>query len=80
MDELSEKSLGEIHKLNVREIWANEASNFTPWLAREENIQILSKAIGLELEIEQVEATVGPYSADILAKDTGNALCQESKN
>jgi len=71
MDYLEKDSLGQFKKLNVRKIWANETSDFTPWLANEENIQLLGKAIGLELEVEQVEATVGPYSADILAKDTG---------
>ena len=72
MDELNENVLGEIKKLKVRKIWVNEASDFTPWLAKEENIALLGKSLGLELEVEQVEATVGPYSADILAKDTGN--------
>ena len=72
MDELNENVLGQIKKLKVRRIWENEASDFTPWLAKEGNIALLGKSLGLELEVEQVEATVGPYSADILAKDTGN--------
>jgi hypothetical protein len=66
-----EKLLGKIKKRDARKIWINEATEFTPWLASEENISQLSKAIGLELEVDQVEASVGPYSADILAKDTG---------
>ena len=71
MNQSSEKFLGQIKKVDVRKIWAVESSDFTPWLANEENISILGKAIGLELEVDQVEASVGPYSADILAKDTG---------
>lgn len=62
--------LGELKRLNsVRDQWRSEASDFTPWLAN--NIEELTKAIGLELEVENIEVAAGPYSADILAKDTG---------
>lgn len=63
--------LGEFKKLDVRTIWANEQQEFTPWLAQEENMAKLGESLGLELEVEKVEAAAGPYSADILAKDTG---------
>lgn len=62
---------GHIKKVNVRKHWANEQQDFTPWLAEQENISSLSKAVGLELEVENTEVAVGPYSADILAKDLG---------
>lgn len=71
MAEDTDKTLGKIKKLDVRKIWKNEASDFTPWLASDENISELAKTIGFELEVDQIEASVGPYSADILAKDTG---------
>lgn len=71
MNEINQNTLGEIKKLDVRKIWKTEAFEFTPWLACDENIIQLGKVIGFELEVDQVEATVGPYSADILAKDTG---------
>lgn len=64
--------LGKLKKRNVREIWSHEASDFTPWLAKEENIAELGKALGLELEVEGTEVAVGPYSADILVKDAGS--------
>jgi len=48
-------------------MWPNEALNFTPWLA--ENIAELGEKIGMELEVVGQEVSVGPYSADILAKD-----------
>lgn len=31
-------TLEKIEKLDLRDIWTNEASDFTPWLAKEENI------------------------------------------
>lgn len=54
-------------RINPRKIWPNEATNFTPWLA--ENISELGEIIGMELEVVGQEVSVGPYSADILAKD-----------
>jgi len=67
-----ETDLGNLKKVNIRKKWPDEASDFTPWLAREENIEKLSLALGLELQVENIEVSVGPYSADILAKDVGS--------
>ncbi|OAV74056.1 hypothetical protein Barb7_02499 [Bacteroidales bacterium Barb7] len=61
--------LGELKLIPPREQWHDEAKDFTPWLA--EHIEELSKALGLELEVENTEVAAGPYSADILAKDIG---------
>lgn len=61
--------LGILKTVAARQKWTNEARDFTPWLAN--NIDELNKALGLELEVENTEVAVGPYSADILAKDTG---------
>ncbi len=63
--------LGILKKVIIRKKWPDEASDFTPWLAREENIEMLSLALGLELQVENIEVSVGPYFADILAKDAG---------
>jgi hypothetical protein len=62
--------LGALHKVNLRTYWQNEAYDFTPWLAAEENISMLSEALGIDLEVENTEVAAGPYSADILARDT----------
>ena len=64
------KSLGELTHVEVRSLWPNEAKDFTPWLAGEENMSRLGEALGLELEAERTEVAVGPYSADILARDS----------
>jgi hypothetical protein len=61
--------LGKIQVVSLRSIWKHEAQDFTPWLA--DNIEELGEALGLELEYEDREVSVGPYSADILAKDAG---------
>ena len=61
--------LGTIKKMDLRDVWSSEASDFTPWLAKEDNISLLGDAIGLELEVESQEKNVGPFRADILARD-----------
>lgn len=61
--------LGTLNKVSPRKKWNNEARDFTPWLAN--NIDKLNEAIGIEMEVENTEVAVGPYSADVLARDTG---------
>lgn len=64
-----ETPLGILTKTNPRSLWPGEATDFTPWMA--EHLADLAQALGLELELENTEVAVGPYSADILARDTG---------
>lgn len=64
--------LGRLEKLELRNYWKKEDTEFTPWLAKEENIQILSEAIGIELEVQGQEENVGPFRADILCVDLSN--------
>lgn len=61
--------LGRIEKLPIREQWKNEEYDFTPWLAQEDNIQLLSDEINLDLEVEGTEVQIGSYKADIVARD-----------
>jgi hypothetical protein len=61
--------LGVLRTVAARQKWINEARDFTPWLAQ--NIASLNSAVGIELEVENIEVQCGPYSADILAKDVG---------
>lgn len=61
--------LGDLKQVAIRQLWPYEARDFTPWLV--ENIDRLSEAIGLDLEVSAREAGVGDFSLDILAKDLG---------
>ena len=72
--------LGQLRKIRIHEHWKHEEQDFTPWLAKDENISRLSEAIGLELQVEGIEVPVGPYSADVLAKDAyGNYVVIENQ-
>jgi hypothetical protein len=62
--------LGRLERIDLREYWKKEDTEFTPWLAKEENIELLSEAIEIELEVQNQEESVGPFRADILCKDT----------
>jgi hypothetical protein len=64
--------LGRLKHVNLREQWTSEASDFTPWLAEAENLALLGETIGLELECEAQEKSVGKFKADILCRDTSS--------
>lgn len=63
-------TLGRLELVDLRSVWTTEDRDFTPWLAREENLEILGDTIGMELELEAQEKDVGPFRADLLCKDT----------
>ncbi len=64
--------LGKFEKVELRDCWKTEDKDFTPWLAKPENVEILSDTIGISLEVQGVEQGVGPFRADILCVDTDN--------
>jgi hypothetical protein len=63
-------TLGRLEKVGLRQVWRNEAGDFTPWLGLPENLKLLGEAIGMDLELEAREKDVGPYSADLFCKNT----------
>lgn len=68
---MTEKPLGRLVRVELRDIWFSEAIDFTPWLALPENLELLGDALGIDLELEAQEKAVGPFRADILCKDIG---------
>lgn len=70
---MSKNNLGRLEKVDLRNAWSSESSDFTPWLAEPENLDLLGQTIGMELELEAQEKFVGPFRADILCKDIGSS-------
>ena len=67
--------LGRIIPVELRTIWNNEASDFTPWLAKEENLKMLGEALHLGgLTLRTTEHGIGDFSADIVATDEGGVM------
>ena len=73
--------LGKLEKVNIRDIWKNEARDFTNWLAEEENLARLSEELGRQIRLIRTEANVGTFSADILAEEenTGAKIIIENQ-
>lgn len=78
---MSENNLGKLKKIELREAWKHEATNFTRWLAEEENLSLLGEEIGFELKLLQTEAAVGSFNVDILAEEenTGRKIIIENQ-
>ncbi len=68
---MTQQILGRLQRVELRNIWTSEATDFTPWLARPENLSVLGETLGIDLELEAQERAVGPFRADILCKEIG---------
>ena len=56
---------------DLRTVWPHEALDFTPWLAEDDNIALLGDAIWIDISVDEPEASVGDFSVDISASETG---------
>ena len=70
--------IGRLVDTDPRTAWLHEAHEFTPWLI--ENLDLVGTVIDRRLEPEGREIRVGPFSADILARDIdGNRVLVENQ-
>jgi hypothetical protein len=66
--------LGKIEQIeDLRTIWPHEEQDFSKWLAQEENLSLLSEAIGIDIVLEERESPVGGFSVDIFATEEGTS-------
>ena len=61
--------LGRLEKVDVRKVWEHEARDFSAWLARPENLEMLGEQIGIEIESLGTEVEMGSFRIDILGKE-----------
>ncbi len=61
--------LGKLTRIDARTVWRHEALDFTPWIRA--NIDTLSEALGMELELPETEVPVGDFSCDVVAREVG---------
>ncbi len=69
---------GRIDQVDIREIWADEAADFTPWLCQ--NLDLLGKELRLNLELVEKEKAIGWFYLDILARDVDNGTLVAIEN
>lgn len=74
-------SLSRLKKVDLRTAWKHEATDFTNWLAQEENLSLLGDEIGFDVQLTQTEAAVGSFNVDILAEEsnTGKKIIIENQ-
>lgn len=72
--------LSKLERVPLRKAWKHEASDFTPWLAQEENLDALAEAIGVsELVLVATEYWVGDFKLDILCTDGDEQVIVENQ-
>ena len=72
MIRMNTPKLGKLEEIkNLRVAWTHEARGFTTWLAQEENMTLLGEALDIEIAVEEQEAPVGGFRADIFATEVG---------
>jgi len=71
-------AIGRISRVALRDVWKNEAHDFTKWLV--DNIDVLSEIIDLRLQDPRREHAAGDFSSDLVAKDEdGNLVVIENQ-
>ena len=68
--DIAETSLGRLEFINPRDVWPDEARNFTPWLL--DNADYLQEVLGIDIELERSEYPVGSFSLDLFGDDITN--------
>lgn len=63
------QDLGALEPVGLRDIWSDEARDFTTWLEKADNLQLLGTTLGLELELEEREKGIKEFSADLVCRD-----------
>jgi len=74
--------IGRLERVRLRDVWKNEAKDFTPWLQK--HIDVLNEVIEPNLSNPETERSAGTFSVDLVAEDeNGNTAiieCQLEKS
>lgn len=72
-------SLGRLLPIAAREVWPDEALDFTPWLL--DNVDVLSDLLGMDLVLDEAEHPVGGFRLDLKGYDeaTGGVVIVENQ-
>ncbi len=59
---------GRLEQVELRTVWVSEDSDFASWLTRGDSLALLGEAIGLDLELEDMEGWVSPYPRGVVCR------------
>ena len=62
-------NIGKLTEVDIRDLWKHEQYDFSNWLAKDENIELLGETVGLTLTEVDKEVYVGAYRCDLVVKD-----------
>lgn len=66
------QKLGKIKRIkDLRSVWPHEANDFSKWLAEEENLALLADSVGIDIDLEERESSVGNFNVDLYAIESG---------
>jgi hypothetical protein len=63
-------NLGRLTTVPPRDVWPDEARDFTPWLLK--NVDVLGDLLGMDLMLDVAEHPVGDFALDLLGRDLAN--------
>ena len=70
--------ISKIDYVDIREIWAHEATDFTAWLA--DNIDYINEKLEITLNVLETEKQIGSFQVDIYCEDEqGNSVIIENQ-
>jgi hypothetical protein len=61
--------LGRLEKVELRKVWEHEARDFSAWLSRSENLDLLGSQLGIEIELLGTEVEMGSFRVDVFARE-----------
>jgi hypothetical protein len=71
-------TIGRLERVPLEELWRHEERSFTPWL--EDNLDVLSDTIGIQLSAVQRESLVGAFRVDLVVEgDQRNLVVVENQ-
>ena len=70
-------AIGKIQRAKIRDVWPNEAHDFTPWL--QENIELLAETTDLNLTAVEREQSAGSFNVDLIAESESGLVVIENQ-
>ncbi len=71
-------NVGKLRRVPLREVWKNEATDFTTWL--EDNPDVLNEVLDFNLSSLEREKAAGDFSVDLVGDDeNGNTVIIENQ-